>query len=156
MSSKGGLSGTQATAPPQPAKVTVPQGALPSDAMHANRRPRASRAFLALVFCLALLGPGATARATGGAVASTSLTAGPAAWPEQGLLRDLSGPSLVVAPGGKRDNRERPGPALLGLAAAAVAAAWTVVAGRPAGGRGGHGAAAVGARAPPPPQPRPV
>jgi hypothetical protein len=124
--------------------------------MHANRRPRASRAFLALVCCLALLGPGAAGRATGGAHASTSLTAGSAAWPEQGLLRDLSAPSLVAAPGGKRDDREPPGPALLGLAAAAVAAAWTVVAGRPAGNRGGQGAAAVGARAPPPPQPRPI
>ena len=75
--------------------------------MHANRRPRAARAFLALVFCLALLGPGATGRATGGADASTSLTADPAAWPEQGLVRDLSAPSLVAAPGGKRDDRQR-------------------------------------------------
>jgi hypothetical protein len=122
--------------------------------MHANRRPRASRAFLALVFCLALLGPGAAGRPAGGPAASTSLTASPAAGPEQGLLRDLSGQSLV-APGGKRDDRERPGPALLGLAAAAVAAAWTVAAGRLVAGRGGHGTAAVGARAPPP-QPAPI
>jgi hypothetical protein len=122
--------------------------------MHANRRPRASRAFLALVFCLALLGPGGADRATGGAEGSTSLTSGPAAGPEQGLLRDLPGQSLV-APGGKRDDRERPGPALLGLAAAAVAAAGTVVAGRLAAGRRGHGGPAAGARAPPP-QPAPI
>jgi hypothetical protein len=122
--------------------------------MHANRRPRAARAFLALVFCLALLGPGEAGRAAGAAGTSASLTAGPAAVPEQGLLRDLAGQSLV-APGGKRDDRERPGPALLGLAAAVVAAAGAVVAGRRAAGRAGHGRAAAGARAPPP-QPAPI
>ena len=120
--------------------------------MDANRRPRATRAFLALVCSIALLGPGAAGRAAGGADTSASLTAGPAAGPEQGLLRDLSGQSLV-APGGKRDGRERPGPALLGLLATVVAAAATVVAGRLAAGAGGNGAAAAGARAPPPLQP---
>ena len=122
--------------------------------MHANRRPRASRAFLALVFCLALLGPGAAGRPAGGPAASTSLTADPAAGPEQGLLRDLSGQSLV-APGGKRDDRERPGPALPGLLAATVAAAWTLVAGHRPGRLAGHRAAA-GARAPPALRPTPV
>jgi len=122
--------------------------------MDATRRPRASRALLALVFGLALLGPEAAGRATVADEAWGTLLAGPAAGPEQGLLRDLSGQSLV-APGGKRDDRERPGPALLGLAAAAAAAAWTVVAGRPVARRGGHGTAAVGARAPPP-QPVPI
>jgi hypothetical protein len=99
-------------------------------------------------------GPGPAGPRAAAPAASTSLTADPAAGPEQGLLRDLSGQSLV-APGGKRDDRERPGPALLGLAAAAAAAAWTVVAGRPVARRGGHGTAAVGARAPPP-QPVPI
>jgi len=123
--------------------------------MHANRRPRAARAFLALVFCLALLGPGAAGGPAGGAGTSASLTAGPAAWPEQGLLRDLPGQSLVAA-GGKREDRERPGPALLGLLATVMAAAATVVAGRLAAGAAGNGAAAAGARAPPPLQPAPV
>ena len=123
--------------------------------MHANRRPRAARAFLALVFCLALLGPGAAGRAAGGTGTSASLTAGPAAGPEQGLLRDLPGQSLVAA-GGKREDRERPGPALLGLLTSVVAAAATVVAGRLAAGAAGNGAVAAGARAPPPLQPAPV
>jgi hypothetical protein len=126
--------------------------------MNANRRPRASRALLALVSCLALLGPGAAGRATTGADASASLVAGPAAGHEQGLLRDRSGRSLV-APGGRRDDPERPGPALLAVLAAAVAtaAAWTVVAGRlpgrPAPSR--RRAAAAGPRAPPL-QPAPI
>ena len=123
--------------------------------MHANRRPRAARALLALVLCLAVLGPDAAGRSSGGAGASASLTAGPAAGPEQGLLRDLSSPSLVAA-GGKRDDRERPGLALLGLLATVVAAAATVVAGRLAAGAGGNGAAAAEARAPPPLQPAPI
>ena len=123
--------------------------------MHANRRPRASRALLALVLGLALLGPGGAGRGAGVDVAPTSLTGGPAAEPEQGVLRDLSGQSLVAA-GGKRDDRERPGPALLGLLAAAVAAAGSVVAGRLAAGAGVSGAAAAGARAPPPLQPAPI
>jgi hypothetical protein len=123
--------------------------------MHANRRPRATRAFLTLVCSIALLGPGAAGRAAGGADASASLTAGPAAGPEQGLLRDLSGQSLA-APGGKRDDRERPGLSLLGLLATVVAAAATVVAGRLAAGAGGNGAPAAGARAPPPLQPAPI
>jgi hypothetical protein len=123
--------------------------------MHANRRPRAARAFLVLAFCLALLGPGAAGGSAGGAGASASLTAAPAAGPEQGLLRDLPGQSLVAA-GGKREDRERPGPALLGLLATVVAAAATVVAGRLAAGGAGGGVAAAGARAPPPLQPGPV
>jgi hypothetical protein len=116
--------------------------------MHANRRPRASRALLALVFVLALLGPGAAGRATAAAEATGSLAAGPADGPEQGLLRDVPGHSLVT-PGSKRDDRERAGPALPGLLAAAIAAAWTLVPGRRAGRAAGHRAAA-GARAPPP------
>jgi hypothetical protein len=122
--------------------------------MHANRRPRATRAFLTLVCSIALLGPGAAGRAAGGADASASLTAGPAAGPEQGLLRDLSGRSLA-APGGKRDDRERPGLALLGLLATVLATASAVVAVRLAAGAGGRGAAAAGARAPPL-QPAPI
>jgi hypothetical protein len=125
--------------------------------MNANRRPRASRALLALVFCLALLGPGAAGRTANGADAPRSLLAGPAAGSEHGLLGDRTARS-PVAPGAKRDDRERPGPALLGVVAATVAAAWTVVAGRPGGRPAGlrRRAAAAGPRAPPPLQPAPI
>jgi hypothetical protein len=123
--------------------------------MHANRRPRASTALLALALGLALLGPGAGGRAADGADASTSLMASPAPGPEQGLLRDLSGQSLVAS-GSKRDGRARTGLALLGLLANAVAAAWTVVTGRPAAAGGGGAGAAAGARAPPSLQPAPI
>jgi hypothetical protein len=119
-------------------------------AMPANRRPRAARAFLALALYLALPGPGAAGPATA-ADARGSLAAGPAAGPEQGLLRDRPGPSLVT-PASKRDERERPGSALPGMLAVAVAAAGTLVAGHRAGRAGGRRVAA-GARAPPPLQP---
>jgi hypothetical protein len=75
--------------------------------------------------------------------------AGPATGPEQGLVRDRPGRSLVT-PSGARDDRERPGASLPGAVALAVAAALVAVAAtltlRPAG----HHAAATGARAPPP------
>jgi hypothetical protein len=122
--------------------------------MDATRRPRASRALLALVFGLALLGPEAAGRATVADEAWGTLLAGPAAGPEQDLLRDVPGHSLVT-PASKRDDRERPGPALPGLLAATVAAAWTLVAGHRPGRVAGHRAAA-GARAPPALRPTPV
>jgi len=123
--------------------------------MDAIRRPRASRALLALVFGLALAGPGAADRTVAAAGAAGSLAAGPAAGAEQALLRDVPAHSLVT-PASKRDERERPGPALPGLLATAVAAAWTLVAGRRAGRPARRRAAAAGARAPPPPQPAPI
>jgi hypothetical protein len=113
----------------------------------ANRRPRASRALLALVFSLALLGPGTTGRAAAGADASTSLAAGPVVGFGQALLQERA--RSPVAPFGKRDERERPGLTLPGLLALAVATASMVVAGRRAGGAGGRRAASAGARAPP-------
>jgi hypothetical protein len=58
-----------------------------------------------------------------------------------------------VTPGGTRDDRGRPGPALLGAVALAVAATWTVVAARRATRPAGRRAAASGARAPPHLQP---
>jgi hypothetical protein len=120
--------------------------------MHLTRRPRATGAGLALVCFLALLGPGAAGRAAAVADATGSLVAGPAAGPGPGLLQDRPGRALV-APGGTRDDRERPGPALPGVLALAVAAAWTVLAAGRAARPGGGGAAASGARAPPPLQP---
>jgi hypothetical protein len=119
--------------------------------MHVTRRPRATGALLALMVCLALLGPAAAGRVAAVADASGSLVAGPAAGPGQGLLQGRSGRSLV-SPGGTRDDRERPGPALPAVLALA-AAAWTVVAARRAARPAGHRAAATGARAPPALQP---
>jgi hypothetical protein len=120
--------------------------------MHANRRPRASRALLGLVLGLALLGPGAAGGPATGPPGSGALTAGPAVGLEQGLLHARTGRPLV-APWGKRDDRERPGPALPGLLAVVVVTASTVLAGRRAAGAGGRRPAAAGARAPPPLQP---
>jgi hypothetical protein len=123
--------------------------------MDATRRLRASRALLALALGLALLGPGGAGRAAAVADAAGSLLAGPAAGPDQGLVRDRPVRPLVT-PGGTRDDRERPGPALPGAVALAVAAAWVVVAAALAVRPGGPAAAAAGARAPPPLQPASV
>jgi hypothetical protein len=124
--------------------------------MHAIRRPRPTGALLALVFCLALVGPGAAGRAATGAGTPGSL-AGPAAGLEQGMLRDLAGQSLVT-PGGPREGRDRPGPAPAGVLAAGLAAVGARAAaarrpGRPARRRA---AAPAGARAPPSPRPAPI
>ena len=123
--------------------------------MHVTRRPRATGVLLALVVCLALLGLGAAGRAAAVADASGSLLAGPAAGLEQGLVRDRPA-SPLVAPGGTRDHRERPGPVLPGVVALAVAAAWTVAAAGRAGRPDRHHGPAVGARAPPSLQPTPI
>jgi hypothetical protein len=123
--------------------------------MQAIRRPRAFRALLALMFCLALLGPGATGRAATGADAPGSLLAGPAAGLGQGLLSDRPGRSLV-APGPKRDDRERPGPALPGVLATALATAGALAAARRSERPARRRAAAAGARAPPSLQPAPI
>jgi hypothetical protein len=120
--------------------------------MHVTRRPRATGALLALVCCLALLEPGAAGRAAAAAHTSGSPVAGPVAGPGQGLLQDRPGRSLVVV-GGNRDERERPGPALPGLLALAVATAATLVAARRAARPAGHRAVAAAARAPPPLRP---
>jgi hypothetical protein len=119
--------------------------------MHVTRRPRATGALLALVCCLALLEPGVAGRVAD-VHASGSPVAGPVAGPGQGLLQGRPGRSLVVA-GGTRDERERPGPALPGLLALAVAAAATLVAARRAARPAGHRAVAAAARAPPPLRP---
>ena len=120
--------------------------------MHTTWRPRATGAILTLVCFLALLGPGAAGRAAADASASGSPVAGPVAGPEQGLLQGRPGRSLVIA-GGTRDDRERPGPALPGLLALAVATAATLVAARRAARPAGHRAVAAAARAPPPLRP---
>jgi hypothetical protein len=124
--------------------------------MSASRPTRTPRLLLVLACGLALLAPAAAAARP--AAPGRSPLAALAGAPEdlgQALLRDpVAGP--LVAPGGKRDDRERPGPALAGGLAAALAAAagWAaaVRADRPARRRA---AAAAGARAPPL-QPAPV
>jgi hypothetical protein len=114
-----------------------------------TRRPRATGVLLALVVLLALLGAGGAGRTGAVAGASGSLLAGPAAGPEQGIVRDRAGRSLVM-PGGTRDQRGLPGAAAVpGVLALGVAAAWTVVAVRRAARPAGRHAAASGARAPP-------
>jgi hypothetical protein len=120
------------------------------------RRPRASRTLLALVCCLAVLAPAGAGR---DGVAARPATAPPVAGipagADQGLVQERPVAPLAAS-GTRRDDRERPGPALLALAAAAVAAvpAWRRASGgrahRPARRRG---AAAVGPRAPPLPRP---
>ncbi len=113
-----------------------------------TRRPRATGVLLALVVLLALLGAGSAGRTGAVAGASGSLLAGPAAGPEQGLVRDRPGRALVM-PGGTRDQRGLPGAALPGVLARAVAAAWTGAAVRRAARPADRHAAASGARAPP-------
>ncbi len=113
-----------------------------------TRRPRATGVLLALVVLLALLGAGGAGRTGAVAGASGSLLAGPAAGPEQGLVRDRPGRALVM-PGGTRDQRGLPGAAVPGVLALGVAAAWTVVAVRRDARPAGRHAAASGARAPP-------
>ena len=118
-------------------------------------RPRAARALLALALGLALLMPGGAGPAVAAADAVGSLLAGPAAGPDQGLVRDRPVRPLVT-PGGTRDDRERPGPALPGAVAVAVAAAWVAAAAALAVRPAGPTAAAAGARAPPHLQPASV
>jgi hypothetical protein len=120
--------------------------------MRVLRPTRTSRLLLALACCLALLTPAgaaAWAAAGGAAAAAADELAGTAAGLVQDFLRDRVGP--LVAPGGKRDDRERPGPALVGVLAAALATAgaWSAAAGRGDRPARRRAAAAAGARAPP-------
>jgi hypothetical protein len=117
---------------------------------------RSSRLLLALACCLALLAPaGAAARAAAGrpAVAAAAELGGTASGLGQDLLRDRVGPP--VAPAGKRDDRERPGLALAGVLAAALATAgvWSAAARRGDRPARRRAAATAGARAPPSLQP---
>jgi hypothetical protein len=114
---------------------------------------RTSRLLLALGCCLALLAPaGAAAPEAAGrpAAATAAELARTPAGLEQDLLRDRVGP--LVAPAGKRDDRERPGLALAGVllaAALATVGAWSAAARRGERPARRRAAAAAGARAPP-------
>ena len=107
--------------------------------------------------CLGLLAPaGAAVRAAGPATAAAVLGGSPDGL-GQALLRDrVLGP--LVAPGAKRDDRERPGPALPGVLGAAALATVAALASRRRTDRPPRRAAtaAAGARAPPPLQPAPI
>ena len=122
--------------------------------LHPTRR---SGLLLALACCLALLAPAgiAAGQPAAGPEPDPAL-AGPVGGPGQDLLRDPPGGSQVGS-GSRRDERERPGPALPGLAAAAIVLASALLAtgrgGRPARRRG---AATAAARAPPPLRPAPI
>jgi hypothetical protein len=122
--------------------------------MRALHPTRTSRLLLGLACCLALLAPaGAAAWSPGGAAGTRSLADGTDG-PGQGHLRDpMAGP--VAAPGNRRDDRERPGPALPGLLAAVVPVAAGVAARRAVRATRPRSSAAAEARAPPALQPAP-
>jgi hypothetical protein len=122
--------------------------------MRALRPTRTPRLLLGLACCLALLAPaGAAAWSPTGATGPQALAEGTDD-PGQGHLRDpLAGSQL--APGNRRDDHERHGPALPGLLAAAVVPAAAGVAARRAVPAAARRSAAAGARAPPALQPAP-
>jgi hypothetical protein len=123
------------------------------------RPTRTARLGLAVVCCLGLLAPaGAAVRAAGpGSAAAAAVLGGSPDGLGQALLRDrVLGP--LVAPGAKRDDRERPGPALPGVVAAALATVAALASRRRRTDRPPRRAAAAapGARAPPSLQPAPI
>ena len=128
-----------------------------SDGMSVWRPTRTARLGLAVVCCLGLLAPaGVAVRAAGPETAAAALGGSPDGL-GQALLRDrVLGP--LVAPGAKRDDRERPGPALPGMAAAALATVAALASRRNRTDRPPRRAAAAapGARAPPSLQPAPI
>ena len=124
--------------------------------MSVSRPTRTARLLLALVCCLGLLAPaGAAVRAAGPGASAAALAGSPDGL-GQALLRDrVLGP--LVAPGAKRDDRERPGPALPGVLAAALATVAALASRRRTDRPPRRAAAAAaGARAPPSLQPAPI
>jgi hypothetical protein len=125
--------------------------------MTSSRPATPARVLLALACWLALLAPGGTGRPAPVPERPAALAAGPVAGADQGLVRDRPAGS-PVAPGTRRDDRQRSGLELAGLLAAtlATALAWTAASGR----RGAPAArrrypAAAGPRAPPALRPAP-
>jgi len=117
--------------------------------MCALRPTRTSRLLLGLACCLALLAPAGAAAGSAAGAAGLRALAEATDGPGQGHLRDPLAASLA-APGSRRDDRERHGPAVPGvLAAVAVPAAAGVAARRIVRAPGPGVAAAAGARAPP-------
>jgi hypothetical protein len=126
--------------------------------MSVSRPTRTARLVLAVVCCLGLLAPaGAAVRAAGPGTATAAVLGGSPEGLGQALLRDrVLGP--LVAPGARRDDRERPGPALPGVLAAALATVAALASRRRTARppRRAAAAAAAGARAPPSLQPAPI
>jgi hypothetical protein len=120
------------------------------------RPTRTARLVLAVVCCLGLLAPaGAAVRAAGPGTAVAAVLGGSPDGLGQALLRDrVLGP--LAAPGAKRDDRERPGPALPGVLACALATVAALAARRTDRPPRRAAAAAAGARAPPSLQPAPI
>ena len=124
--------------------------------MSVSRPTRTARLVLAVVCCLGLLAPAGVAVGAAEPGTATAVLGGSPDGLGQALLRDrVLGP--LVAPGAKRDDRERPGPALPGVAAAALAT-FAALASRRRTDRPPRraAAAAAGARAPPSIQPAPI
>jgi hypothetical protein len=120
------------------------------------RPTRPARLGLAVVCCLGLLAPaGVAVGAAGPGTATAAVLGGSPDGLGQALLRDRAlGP--LVAPGAKRDDRERPGPALPGVLAAALATVAALASRRRTDRPPRRAAAAAaGARAPPSLQPAP-
>ena len=122
------------------------------------RPTRTARLGLAVVCCLGLLAPaGVAVRAAGPGTAAAAVLGGSPDGLGQALIRDrVLGP--LVAPGAKRDDRERPGPALPGVVATALATVAALASRRRRTDRPLRRAAAAapGARAPPSLQPAPI
>jgi|GEM_PF-867401 hypothetical protein len=122
------------------------------------RPTRTARLGLAVVCCLGLLAPaGVAVRAAGPGTATAAVLGRSPDGLGQALLRDrVLGP--LVAPGAKRDDRERPGPALPGVVAGALATVAALASRRRRTDRPPRRAAAAapGARAPPSLQPAPI
>src|SRR5215218_10052177 len=117
--------------------------------MFTLRPTRTSRLLLGLACCLALLAPAGAAAGGGAGPAGPRALAEATDGPGQGHLRDPL-PGSLAAPGNRRDDLERHGPAVPGvLAAVAVPAAAGVAARRTVRAPGPGVAAAAGARAPP-------
>jgi hypothetical protein len=125
--------------------------------MSVSRPTRTARLVLAVVCCLGLLAPaGALVRAAGPGTGAAAVLGGSPDGLGQALLRDrVVGP--LVAPGAKRDDRERPGPALPSVLGAALATVGALASRRRTDRPPRRAAAAAaGARAPPSLQPAPI
>jgi hypothetical protein len=125
--------------------------------MSVSRPTRTARLVLVVVCCLGLLAPaGAAVGPVGPGTATAAVLGGSPDGLGHALLRDrVLGP--LVAPGAKRDDRERPGPALPGVLAAALATVAALASRRrTARPPRRAAAAAAGARAPPSLQPAPI
>jgi hypothetical protein len=126
--------------------------------MSVSRPIRTARLVLAAVCCLGLLAPvGAAVRAAGPGTGTAAVLGGSPDGLGQALLRDrVLGP--LLAPGAKRDDRDRPGVdnAFHPAQRSATLPHRGTRPGTPGLERGSPATAAAGARAPPSLQPAPI